>query len=79
VATINIRNLPDEIHRAIRIRAAQNGRSTEAEVREILAQTVQSAGRLRLGTELRRYAEQCGGVELEIRRDPTPIEPASFE
>ena len=79
MATINIRNLPDEVHRAIRIRAAQNGRSTEAEVREILAQTVQPANRLRVGTELRRYAEQCGGVELEIRRDPAPIEPASFE
>ena len=79
MATITVRNLPDEVHRAIRIRAAQHGRSTEAEVRAILAQTVHSPDRLRLGTELRRYAGQFGGVELEVRRDPRPIEPASFE
>jgi hypothetical protein len=34
---------------------------------------------LRLGTEPRRYAERFGGVDLEIRRDAAPIEPASFE
>ena len=79
MASITIRNLPDEVHRAIRVRAAQHGRSTEAEVREILAQTVHSGGRLRLGTELRRYAEQFGGAELEIHRNTAPIEPASFE
>ncbi|MDO9313601.1 MAG: Arc family DNA-binding protein [Burkholderiaceae bacterium] len=79
MATLTVRNLPDEVHRAIRVRAAQHGRSTEAEIRDILAQSVHTEGRLRLGTELRRYAEQFGGIELEIRRDPVPIEPASFE
>ena len=38
MATLNIRNLPDEIHAALRIRAAQKGRSMEAEARNILAQ-----------------------------------------
>lgn len=33
---ITVRNLPDETHRALRLRAAQHGRSTEAEVRDIL-------------------------------------------
>lgn len=79
MATVTVRNLPDEVHRALRLRAAAHGLSTEAEIRQILAQAVQSEGGLRLGAELRRYAEQIGGVELEIRRDPTPIEPASFE
>lgn len=79
LATLTVRNLPDEVHRAIRVRAAQHGRSTEAEIRDILAQSVRQEGRLRLGTELRRYAEQFGGVDLDIRRDPAPIEPASFE
>ncbi|WP_415859309.1 FitA-like ribbon-helix-helix domain-containing protein, partial [Burkholderia multivorans] len=32
---ITVRNLSDEVHRALRIRAAQHGRSTEAEVRDI--------------------------------------------
>jgi plasmid stability protein len=79
MATVTVRNLPDEIHRALRIRAAQHGRSTEAEIREILAQAIHAKGRLRMGSELRRYAEQFGGVDLEIRRDPAPVEPADFE
>lgn len=79
MATVTVRNLPDEVHRAIRLQAAQHGRSTEAEIREILARSVRPEGRLRVGTELRRYAERIGGVELEIRRDAAPIEPASFE
>ena len=79
MSSLTVRNLPDEVHRALRLRAAEHGRSTEAEVRHILAQTVSSANRLRIGTELRRYAEEIGGVELDVRRDPAPIEPAMFE
>jgi plasmid stability protein len=79
MATLTVRNLPAEVHRALRVRAAAHGRSTEAEIREILALAVQAEGRLRLGTELHLYAERLGGVELEIRRDPASIEPASFE
>ena len=36
MATLNIRNLPDEVHRRLRIRAAEHGRSMEAEARAIL-------------------------------------------
>ena len=36
MANVNVRNLPDEVHRAIRIQAAHHGRSTEAEIRDIL-------------------------------------------
>lgn len=38
MANLNIRNLPDEVHRALRQRAARAGRSMEAEVRAILVQ-----------------------------------------
>jgi plasmid stability protein len=79
MATVTIRNVPDEVHRAIRVRAARHGRSTEAEIREILARSVQSGGRLKLGTELRRFGEKIGGVELSLRRKRAPIDPASFE
>lgn len=79
MATVTVRNLPDEVHRALRLRAAGHGRSTEAEIREILAQAVRADAPLRLGTELRRFGEQLGGVDLDIRRDPTPIDAASFE
>lgn len=79
MANLTVRNLPDEVHRALRVRAARHGRSTEAEIREILTQAVEQNERPRLGTELRRYAEQLGGVELQIQRDRAPIEPATFE
>ena len=36
MAMLTVRNLPDEVHRALRVRAALRGRSTEAEVRAIL-------------------------------------------
>jgi len=36
MSSITVRNLPEETHRALRIRAAMAGRSTEAEVRAIL-------------------------------------------
>jgi antitoxin FitA len=79
MAAITIRNLPDEVHRALRVRAATNGRSTEAEVRDILAKAALPEERLKIGTELRKFAASFGYVELDIKRDPAPIEPAKFE
>jgi len=35
MATLTIRNLSDEVHRSLRVRAALHGRSTEAEVRAL--------------------------------------------
>lgn len=34
MAMLTVRNLPDEVHRALRVQAALHGHSTEAEVRE---------------------------------------------
>lgn len=42
MAILTVRNVPDEVHRALRLRAAEHGRSTEAEVREILESAVKS-------------------------------------
>jgi plasmid stability protein len=36
MAVLNIRSLPDEVHRKLRVRAARAGRSMEAEARAIL-------------------------------------------
>lgn len=44
MATLTVRNLGDDVVRALRIRAAEHGRSAEAEHREILRQTL-TAGR----------------------------------
>jgi plasmid stability protein len=37
MAALTIRNLPDEVHAKLRVRAARAGRSMEAEARAILA------------------------------------------
>ncbi|KWF61358.1 plasmid stability protein [Burkholderia multivorans] len=76
---ITVRNLPDEVHRALRVRAALHGRSTEAEVRDILEQAVLSEGRAKLGTLLAEIGREAGGVDLDIQRDKTPTDPMSFE
>lgn len=76
---ITVRNLPDEVHRALRIRAAQHGRSTEAEVREILEQAVRPGGRPRLGTLLAEIGREAGGFDFEMPRDRASTDPMSFE
>jgi plasmid stability protein len=42
VATLTVRDVPDEVRDKLRIRAAENGRSMEAEVREVLSLAVAS-------------------------------------
>ncbi len=42
MATLTIRNVPDDVRDRLRVRAAQAGRSMEAEARSILAEAVQS-------------------------------------
>ena len=44
MAVLNIRNLPDAVHRRLRIRAARNGRSMEAEARTILTEVCGGQG-----------------------------------
>ena len=46
MAMLTVRNLPDEVHRALKARAASRGHSTEAEVRAILADAVKPAERI---------------------------------
>lgn len=65
MANVNVRNLPDEVHRAIRIQAAQHGRSTEAEIRDILERAARPEGRVKLGSLLARIARETGGLSDE--------------
>jgi plasmid stability protein len=76
---ITVRNLPDEVHRAIRVRAATHGRSTEAEIRFILEAAVTPEGRVKLGSLLAAIGRDLGGVDLKVSRDKTPAEPLRFE
>ncbi len=43
MATLTIRNLPDDVRDKLRVRAAENGRSMEAEAREVLSSAVGEA------------------------------------
>ena len=79
MASVTVRNLPDETHRALRIRAAQHGRSTEAEIRAILENAVHPEGRIKLGSLLAEIGREVGGIELDIDRDKSPNKPVSFE
>lgn len=85
MAVLTVRNLPDEVRRALRVRAAVHGRSTEAEVRAILEAAALPAGRVQLGSLLAGIAREAGGLtEAEAKRfdrlrDKTPAEPMHFE
>lgn len=66
MATLTIRDFDDELKRALRVRAAQHGRSMEAEVREILRATLthRSPPGVGMGTRIRtRFA---GGEDAEF-------------
>ena len=82
--SVTIRNVPDEIHRAIRVRAAQHGRSIEAEMRDILESAVKPQGRLKLGSMLAEIGRTMQLTEQEFAmfdnvRDQTPARAARFE
>ena len=84
MAMLTVRNLPDEVHRALRVRAAQHGHSTEAEVREILANAVKPEARVRLGDALAVLGRQIGLTNQDFEvfdqvSDKTPAEPLRFE
>ena len=85
MATILIRNLPDAVHRALRMRAAYHGRSTEAEIRAILEMITQPPERIKLGSLLTSIAREAGGLtdteaeNFDRIRDKTPAEPMMFE
>lgn len=50
--SVLIRDLPPETHLALKARAAEHDRSTEAEIRAILEDAVRPKGRILLGTAL---------------------------
>jgi len=78
MAAVTIRNIPEKTHRALKLRAARNGRSTEAEIRKILQDTVSPSTELGLGSQLAALGRKYGGIDLKFKRDPRPVEPADF-
>jgi plasmid stability protein len=84
MAMLTVRNLPDEVHRALRVQAALHGHSTEAEVREILAAAVKPPSRVLLGDALAALGRQVGLTNEDVAvlqrgKDQTPAQPLRFE
>lgn len=85
MANVTVRDLPDAVHRALSVRAAHHGRSTEAEIRDILEAAVRPAERVRLGSLLASIAREAGGLsdveaaDFDGLRDRTAGEPPRFE
>ncbi len=80
---VTIRNLSDETHRALKLRAAKHNRSTEAEIRAILEEAARPPERLKLGSALAERSRAAGlsnaDVEaLEAGRERMPAEPMRF-
>ncbi|ARO33375.1 plasmid stability protein StbC (plasmid) [Rhizobium sp. NXC14] len=84
MAVLTVRNVPDDVHRALRVRAAMHGRSTEAEVREILENAVKPEQRIRMGDALAELGRQLAltNDDLEVLdqlRERAAAEPLRFE
>ncbi len=81
---VTIRNLSDEAHRALKVRAARHNRSTEAEMRAILEEAALPEGRVRLGTALAEIGRKHGVTNADVEaieqaRDRRPAEPMTFD
>ena len=84
MAMLTVRNLSDEVHRALRVRAAQRGHSMEAEVRQILESAVSPQGRVKLGSLLAGMGRRARLTDEEVAvfeqvRDKAPARPLNFE
>lgn len=84
MAMLTVRNLPDEVHRALRVRAAQHGHSMEAEVRQILESAISPEGRVKLGSLLADLGRRARLTDEEFAvfeqvRNKAPARPVSFE
>lgn len=78
------RNIPDEVHRALRVRAAWQGRSVETELRDVLEQVVRPSNRMKLGSALAEIGRKLKLTDeefavLEGVRDRNKARVASFE
>ena len=84
MAMLTVRNITDEVHRALRVRAAQRGHSMEAEVRDILESAVSPQGRLKLGTLLAGIGRRAKLSDEEFAvfeqvRSKAAARPVNFE
>jgi antitoxin FitA len=80
MATLTIRGLDEETHARLRVRAAQHGRSMEAEVRVILAECLASpAPDFGLGSHIHARFAGLGGADLDLPGRSEPPRAAVFD
>ncbi len=81
MASITVRKLDEGVKRRLRVRAADNGRSMEEEVRLILREAVQrdAEPETGLGTAIHELFKPLGGVELELPPREPMREPPRFD
>jgi plasmid stability protein len=79
VAALSIRDLDDSVKEKLRLRAAQHGRSMEAEIRAILTSAVtDEAPRTDLFSALTERFARLGGVDLDLPPRATPPRAANL-
>nr|MDT0658645.1 Arc family DNA-binding protein [Micromonospora sp. DSM 115978] len=73
MAALSIRDLDDAVREKLRLRAAQHGRSMEAEIRHILTAAVaEDEPATDLFSALTDRFARLGGVELDLPARSTP-------
>jgi antitoxin FitA len=82
MSSITIRNLDPAVKERLRVRAAQHGRSMEAEVRNILQKAVSARDVLparNLYERIHARFARLGGVDLELPPREEAREPPHFD
>ncbi len=84
MGVLTVRNVLDDVHRGLRVRAAQHGLSTEAEVCASLAVALKPEKRVWVGEALAAIGRKIGLTDddcavFEPVRDRAPAEPLSFD
>ena len=75
VTAISIRNLDPDVKARLRVRAAEHGRSMEAEIRAILVDAVAEQRPVGLFDAIRAISLEHGGVDLRReRRRQRPVD-----
>lgn len=81
MATLTVRGLPAAEKEALRVRAAKNGHSMEAEIRQLIHEAVTEdlSHDESLYAAIRKHVEPLGGVALPDYPDEPLREPPTFE
>lgn len=83
--TVTVRQLDPEVKAALQVRAAEHGRSMEAEIRAILEAEVrpprppEPTNAVSLAEVFAEFRRRTGGVELDLPPRDSARAPVSFE